>query len=572
MSAQTIAHDEYSYVLRKNIILQRLSTNYTPLDTLGLEQQQKKLLNILERTLLQTKQNNAVLLLGYHGSGKSFVLRHVLNALKLKYNPKCKNFVTVYLNGLVQIDDNLAIREICRQLRIEIEEEEEKENDKKKKKKKPKKFIYRAGSDFSQDLNFLTDALKTCAKFTMPIFFIIDEFDKFALRPRQSLLYNLCNLLEANAAQMAIVGLSAHVSVYKLLEKRVKSRIFHRSVFFCQPKFEKLLQILHNKLCGEKNCNIYETNADEMNVEQWKVKFKGGIRIRKQPSTESESTGILSSEQVVWGKQLGNWVKHKDGWSMIKDEDTDEGEILLELQNKRQKKQLKSRKQNENDQTPGYQHHSQVNKLLVDMHLQKVLRHQYNLGRQTGWFLLITAITVSQASQLPTPADFIATIKEFVSDLSSQTINQCSAAEMCMISAMIHLEDAKQIPYNFCIVYEVYDRFVKKNQPPRTYPRKLCFKAFMHLIDLQLVSYVPRVLGGCGINGGLIRSGGYVSSNSSAPKEFGAVRLLIDPMVVRQHVRKQDVNKRGIIQEWILADNRRMKHLLSDISWGGDGP
>ena len=68
------------------------------------------------------------------------------------------------------------------------------------------------------------------------VVFIIDEFDMFALHPRQTLLYNLFDIAQSRKAPVAILGCTARLDVVEMLEKRVKSRFSHRQVYLSLPR------------------------------------------------------------------------------------------------------------------------------------------------------------------------------------------------------------------------------------------------------------------------------------------------------------------------------------------------
>lgn len=68
------------------------------------------------------------------------------------------------------------------------------------------------------------------------VVFIIDEFDLFATHARQTLLYNLFDIAQARKAPIAVLGLTTRIDVVESLEKRVKSRFSHRSVYMSVPR------------------------------------------------------------------------------------------------------------------------------------------------------------------------------------------------------------------------------------------------------------------------------------------------------------------------------------------------
>ena len=68
------------------------------------------------------------------------------------------------------------------------------------------------------------------------VVFVMDEFDMFALHPRQTLLYNLLDIAQSRKAPIAVLGCTARLDVADMLEKRVKSRFSHRYVYLSPPK------------------------------------------------------------------------------------------------------------------------------------------------------------------------------------------------------------------------------------------------------------------------------------------------------------------------------------------------
>ena len=60
------------------------------------------------------------------------------------------------------------------------------------------------------------------------------DFEIFAFRPRQTLLYTLLDRLQTSKASVCLVGLSNRLDCVEYLEKRVKSRFSHRRLLFLQ--------------------------------------------------------------------------------------------------------------------------------------------------------------------------------------------------------------------------------------------------------------------------------------------------------------------------------------------------
>jgi ABC-type glutathione transport system ATPase component len=96
----------------KNSILDRISERSLPTDLSNLSEQYDKLLHLLEQTV-KVGESNSCLLIGNRGSGKTVLVRKVIQSLRKDHKD---NFLTVELNGLIQTDDRSALREITRQL------------------------------------------------------------------------------------------------------------------------------------------------------------------------------------------------------------------------------------------------------------------------------------------------------------------------------------------------------------------------------------------------------------------------------------------------------------------------
>ena len=69
-----------------------------------------------------------------------------------------------------------------------------------------------------------------------PILIVLKEFDLFAMHPKQTLLYNLFDLVATKRNPIAIVGLSCRWDAIELLEKRVRSRFSNRQLSLTLPE------------------------------------------------------------------------------------------------------------------------------------------------------------------------------------------------------------------------------------------------------------------------------------------------------------------------------------------------
>ncbi|XP_072308169.1 origin recognition complex subunit 4 isoform X2 [Eucyclogobius newberryi] len=197
--------DEELQVLRE-----RLCREALPELPEGLEAQHKHLLELLRRTALHG-ESNSLLIVGPRGTGKTMLIKSVLK--ELLEEDLDQTLMQVHLNGLLQTDDKIALKEITRQLHLENVVGD------------------KVFGSFAENLAFLLEALKKGDRSSSrPVLFLLDEFDLFVHHKNQTLLYNLFDVSQSAQAPVAVVGLTCRLDVLELLEKRVKSRFSHRQI------------------------------------------------------------------------------------------------------------------------------------------------------------------------------------------------------------------------------------------------------------------------------------------------------------------------------------------------------
>ncbi|KAL3466348.1 origin recognition complex subunit 4 C-terminus-domain-containing protein [Aspergillus heterothallicus] len=194
----------------------------------GLENEYHKVHQLIEQTVT-VGEGNSLLLLGSRGSGKTAIIETIVSSLVKEHK---SDFHVVRLNGFLHTDDRLALREIWRQLGRETDTADE----------AGKVTSYAdtmatllALLSHPEELQVSADDQDgtTTAK---SIVIVLDEFDLFVMHPRQTLLYNLFDIAQARKAPLAVLGVTTKVDVTEMLEKRVKSRFSHRSVYVPLPR------------------------------------------------------------------------------------------------------------------------------------------------------------------------------------------------------------------------------------------------------------------------------------------------------------------------------------------------
>jgi len=222
----------------RSMVLARLTTTSLPQKPPSYLEKQYTQLHSLLRSTITASESNSLLLLGPRGAGKSMLLELALKDLGGTHS---NDFHVVHLNGFLQTDDRLALREIWRQLGHSRDLDEAETEDIGASYADTMASLLSllshpdemavdsvANGDieaFAQDASVVADGAQKTSK---SIVFLLDEFDLFTTHPRQTLLYNLFDIAQSRKAPIAVIGCSTRMDVIECLEKRVKSRFSHR--------------------------------------------------------------------------------------------------------------------------------------------------------------------------------------------------------------------------------------------------------------------------------------------------------------------------------------------------------
>ncbi|XP_040416737.1 origin recognition complex subunit 4 isoform X2 [Cygnus olor] len=193
----------------QKMLRERLCHHYATGKLFGTEHQYRHLLELLKRTTVHGESNSA-LIIGPRGSGKTALLNHVLKDL-MEIKQVRENLLEVRLNGLLQTNDKVALKEITRQLRLENVVGD------------------KVFGSFAENLAFLLEALRKGNRTSScPVLFILDEFDLFVHHKNQTLLYNLFDISQSAQTPVTVIGLTCrqHLSVDKTVQD-VLQNLFH---------------------------------------------------------------------------------------------------------------------------------------------------------------------------------------------------------------------------------------------------------------------------------------------------------------------------------------------------------
>jgi len=266
----------------KRFVLEKI-TGKRPIHLIGFEQEYEKVHTLVEQTVL-AGEGNSMLLIGARGCGKSALVNTVLEDLS-KNNRE--HYHIIRLNGFIQTDDKLALREIWRQLGQEMEVEEE----------GPMKNYADTLSTLLALLSHSPETGTTESQVARSVVFVIDEFDLFAAHPRQTLLYNLFDIAQSRKAPIAVLGLTTRVDVVESLEKRVKSRFSHRYVYLGLPRSLATFQLI----CK----SALQVRPEELEIiEQLKLSSV----LEQVPSAENGKTSDALAVLVDWNRSIDSFL------------------------------------------------------------------------------------------------------------------------------------------------------------------------------------------------------------------------------------------------------------------------
>ncbi|XP_059473129.1 origin recognition complex subunit 4 [Neocloeon triangulifer] len=181
-----------------------------PAEFRGFEEQRKNLLDLIRRAVRDGDSNSA-LLIGPAGSGKTTLVRSVLQEIS-KEKGFDKKALVVNLNGLIHTDDRLSLKSMSKQLKLENVIDEQ------------------VTGNFAENMALLLSTLNK-ADHEKALVFILEEVDLFCNHHNQSLLYNLFDLAHRNESSVFVLGVTVRLDVMDRMEKRVRSRFSYRSIY-----------------------------------------------------------------------------------------------------------------------------------------------------------------------------------------------------------------------------------------------------------------------------------------------------------------------------------------------------
>jgi len=172
-------------------------------------------------------ENNSVLLLGEAGSGKTHVVEWCIKEL-LQVEPTT---VVLRAYGSAYATDVECLRHLATQMTSRLDS------------------VPHANASFQAGMEWIKNVFKGSFKQARAMVMVLDQFEYFCSRGRQTLLYNLFDIAQEAGVHLSVIGTSEKMDVMDMLEKRIRSRFSMRHLqTFLPTTMEGLVQILMARL------------------------------------------------------------------------------------------------------------------------------------------------------------------------------------------------------------------------------------------------------------------------------------------------------------------------------------
>lgn len=251
--------------LKKEILMKLHGKSYT--NPYEIDEKVDEIYNMIESTVKRGDKHSC-LIFGARNSGKTCSFNAAVRRLRSELSQNSdvvKDFIVIRVNGLCHNTDQEAVRAIAEQLDSEISRIYNvnlRELDAKE--LLSRKSITNTFANILQVLDkdiVLADG--ESAKISHPLIFCIDEVDVYANQNRQTLLYNLFDLVENSRTPICVLCFTSKFTVKELLEKRVRSRFSQRSLHFRKLPLDKFLNVAKKLLQVDEPQNELEVEWND---------------------------------------------------------------------------------------------------------------------------------------------------------------------------------------------------------------------------------------------------------------------------------------------------------------------
>lgn len=180
-------------------------------------------------------ENNSVLLLGEAGSGKTHVVEWCIKELLLA-EPAT---VVLRAKGSAYATDVECLRHLATQMTDRLES------------------VPHANASFKAGMDWIKSVFKGSFKQARAMVMVLDQFEHFCSRARQTLLYNLFDIAQEAGVHLSVISMSEKMDVMDSLEKRIRSRFSMRHLHtFLPTTMDGLVQVLMAQLKVPAQCPL----------------------------------------------------------------------------------------------------------------------------------------------------------------------------------------------------------------------------------------------------------------------------------------------------------------------------
>jgi len=167
-----------------------------------------------------------VLLLGDAGSGKTHAVEWCIDRLR-EVDP---HLVVMRARGKFYRNDLECVRHLAMQV------------------VRDSVAAPRLNASFDRGMEWFREVVGDSFKSATAVVVVLDRFECFCSRPRQTLLYNLFDLAQDVGVRLSIIGVSERLDVMGMLEKRIRSRFSMRRLHAYLPTdMDGLIKVLLSK-------------------------------------------------------------------------------------------------------------------------------------------------------------------------------------------------------------------------------------------------------------------------------------------------------------------------------------
>lgn len=259
---------------------------------------------ILKQSIVQ-KEPHSSILVGPRSSFKSFLLNHSLSLISQKFN---NQYITIRLNGYVH-SEQTAITSIASQIEQQLREKVPESTPAINDEQEDDSFSDLSSGSLTEVFEKILRLLDSATHFSsqneeiqkdnskknkITVLFIFDEVDVFAGPVRQTLLYNLFDMVEQARIPVCIVGSTTKFNFIDFLEKRVKSRFSQRIISIPEINtFEEFKNAIRDFL------TINEKNFENTYVKDWNTLINKLLDEKTSKIVECLKVNFASFKSIV---------------------------------------------------------------------------------------------------------------------------------------------------------------------------------------------------------------------------------------------------------------------------------